>query len=104
MLSDAIHLDKFVRGVVLLLGFSLNIGCGSTTKAVAPPMPDMNVLMQSATLGPGDVVEIRVYQEKELSGLYRVGPSGDFEFPLIGSVNALSTTPSQYSFNNSPSA
>ena len=33
MLSDAIHLDKFVRGVVLLLGFSLNIGCGSTTKS-----------------------------------------------------------------------
>ena len=70
------------------------VGCGGSSTSVAPPLPDMQVLLQSATLGAGDVVEIRVYQEKELSGLYRVGPSGHFEFPLIGSVSAVSATPS----------
>ena len=73
---------------------ALLVGCGGTSTTVAPPMPDMKVLLQSATLGPGDVVEIRVYQEKELSGLYRVGPSGHFDFPLIGDVNAVAATPS----------
>lgn len=78
-------------GLLLLLGLC---GCGGSNAVVAPPLPDMHVLLQSATLGPGDVVEIRVYQEKELSGLYRVGPSGDFDFPLIGSINAVAATPS----------
>ncbi|MGB0646330.1 MAG: polysaccharide biosynthesis/export family protein [Bradymonadia bacterium] len=95
MLSGVIYPDRFVRGFVLFTTLLLSVGCGGGTKTVAPPMPDMKVLLQSATLGPGDVVEIRVYQEKELSGLYRVGPSGDFEFPLIGAVNATSRTPSQ---------
>lgn len=95
MLCGVIHFRELGPYLMLLVGLQVAIGCGGNTKVVAPPMPDMKVLMQSATLGPGDVIEIRVYQEKELSGLYRVGPSGEFEFPLIGSVNALSTTPGQ---------
>ncbi len=70
-------------------------GCGGTgSKQTLPPLPDLSVLMQSATLGPGDVVEIRVYKEKELSGLYRVGRAGRFDFPLIGQVTASGETPS----------
>ena len=61
------------------------MACGSTQQEL-PPMPDLTVLTQSATLGPGDVIEIRVYKEKDLSGLYRVGRAGLFDFPLIGQV------------------
>ena len=57
-------------------------------------MPDTKTLLQSATLGPGDVVEIRVYQEKELSGLFRVGTDGTFSYPLVGVVKALGQTSS----------
>ena len=39
-------------------------------------------------LGPGDLIEIKVYLEPELSGDYRVGPKGTFAFPLIGEVEA----------------
>lgn len=67
---------------------------GGGSKQTLPPMPNLKVLMQSATLGPGDVVEVRVYKEKELSGLYRVGRAGLFDFPLIGQVNASGETPS----------
>ena len=39
-------------------------------------------------LGAGDLIEVRVYREPELSGLYRVGSQGSFSFPLIGEVRA----------------
>ncbi|MFN3200097.1 MAG: polysaccharide biosynthesis/export family protein [Bradymonadia bacterium] len=60
---------------------------GDTT---LPPMPEL----PAATLGPSDVFEVRVYQEKELSGTYRVGSDGTFDFPLIGQVKADGETPS----------
>tara|TARA_B100001093_G_C26710138_1_gene963060 strand:+ start:406 stop:921 length:516 start_codon:yes stop_codon:yes gene_type:complete len=58
-------------------------------------MPDTATIMQSATLGPGDVVEVRVYQEKELSGLFRVGVDGLFSYPLVGELSAIGLTASQ---------
>ncbi|HVP67595.1 MAG TPA: polysaccharide biosynthesis/export family protein [Anaeromyxobacteraceae bacterium] len=42
--------------------------------------------MGASTLGPGDVFEVRVYGEPELSGMYRVGPKGDIVFPLCRRV------------------
>jgi protein involved in polysaccharide export with SLBB domain len=38
------------------------------------------------TLGPGDTFEVTVYDEKELSGKYRVADDGTINFPLVGSV------------------
>jgi protein involved in polysaccharide export with SLBB domain len=77
----------------ILLVPLLALGCGSAPIARdLPPMPDTKTLLQSATLGPGDVVEIRVYQEKELSGLFRVGIDGTFSYPLVGVVKALGQT------------
>jgi polysaccharide export outer membrane protein len=40
----------------------------------------------ASTLGAGDVVEVRVFQEPELSGVYQVGTDGDIIFPLCKSV------------------
>ena len=78
---------------VLLLGVLLLAGCGGAPEVQAlPPMPDLKTIMESATLGPGDVVEVRVYQEKELSGLFRVGVDGTFSYPLVGSVKASGMT------------
>ena len=45
----------------------------------------------------GDVVEVRVYQEPELTGLYRIEAYGGFTFPLIGPIKATGLTPSELS-------
>lgn len=76
-----------------LLASIAALGCGGPAPRGFPPMPDTTVVRQSAGLGPGDVVEVRVYQEKELSGLYRVGPEGTFTFPLVGEVEAAGRSP-----------
>ncbi|MEE2787825.1 MAG: polysaccharide biosynthesis/export family protein [Myxococcota bacterium] len=66
---------------------------GQPQKTELPEMPDLNTLLQSATLGAGDVVEVRVYEEKELTGLFRVGSDGRFTYPLVGLVDAGGLTP-----------
>lgn len=40
-----------------------------------------------AALGPGDVFEVRVFGEPDLTGVYRVGSDGSINFPLIGKLD-----------------
>lgn len=76
----------------IILFSSGAISCTSNTGATLPPrLPssaELKGLNRSDLLGPGDVVEVRVYREPELTGLYNVGVNGRFTFPLIGDVQA----------------
>ncbi len=67
--------------------------------ASAPPHtpPELEKLRQServlaATLEIGDIFDVRVYGEKELSGSFRVGPDGSIRFPLINEVHVQGHT------------
>lgn len=82
------------RPALALLAFAL-AACGPPAPPTPPAMPDLHALIPAGALGAGDVIEVRVYQEKELSGLYRLGPDGRFGFPLVGEVEAAGLTPGQ---------
>jgi protein involved in polysaccharide export with SLBB domain len=41
-------------------------------------------IQAGGTLGPGDVLEIRVFGEADLSGMFRVSPDGTIEYPFCG--------------------
>ncbi len=45
-------------------------------------------------LGPGDVFEVRVFGEPDLSGAFRVGPDGTIDFPFCGRLEVLGETTS----------
>ncbi len=49
----------------------------------------------SSTLGSGDLLEVRVFQEVELSGVFRVSSEGTIDFPLCGRVLVGGMTSSQ---------
>lgn len=49
----------------------------------------------ASTLGPGDLVEVRVFQEADLSGAYRLSPEGTVDYPLCGKVSLMGMTSSQ---------
>jgi protein involved in polysaccharide export with SLBB domain len=53
-----------------------------------PETPQQNkpVYVAASTLGPGDVFEVKVYDEKDLSGIFRVSSSGSISFPLLGRI------------------
>jgi len=95
--SASLVLRRFVH-------FVLAVSCAATFggPGCSPPDREGYVRMtnsmvpskRSMTLGPGDVFEIRVYGEEELSGIYRVGGTGEISFPLVGRipVEGLSST------------
>lgn len=61
---------------------------GQTPPPVVPSVP-----LARDVLGPGDVVQIRVFREEDLKGSYRVGENGTIEFPLIGTVQLVGRKP-----------
>jgi polysaccharide export outer membrane protein len=55
-------------------------------ESALPGPDDAAVAVAASTLGADDVVEVRVYGEPELSGVYQVGSEGDVTFPLCKRV------------------
>lgn len=74
--------------VVILASFSMSCWWAQTPKT---PQPPVRKFAPASTLGPGDLLEIKVFDEKDLSGVYRVSSSGAIDFPLVGllQVNGL---------------
>jgi protein involved in polysaccharide export with SLBB domain len=50
---------------------------------------------QGTTLGSGDLLEVRVFQEPDLSGPFRLSPEGTVDYPLCGKVKLSGRTSSQ---------
>ncbi len=48
-----------------------------------------------AVLGPGDVVDVRVFNEPDLSGTHQISPNGTIRLPLVGVVRAAGCTADQ---------
>ncbi len=55
----------------------------------------LNAAPPDASLGPGDAFEVTVYEEKELSGKYRVADDGQINFPLIGLISVAGQGPNE---------
>jgi len=61
------------------------------------PDPDQLRAIPAQTLGTGDVFEVRVVGEPELSGSYRVASDGSISFPFCGRVSVGSETATEVS-------
>ncbi len=55
--------------------------------------PTQQVYEEDTTLGPGDVFEVRVYQQQAMTNTYSVSSEGTIMFPLIGVVEVSGKTP-----------
>jgi polysaccharide export outer membrane protein len=69
--------------VLLLTALVALAGCPRAQRA--PVLPE-RIDAVASTLGAGDLIEVRIFQEPELSGLYQVGGQGDLIFPLCRRV------------------
>jgi polysaccharide export outer membrane protein len=70
-----------ILAAVLALG-----GCSRRSATTLLPVAESAVPVGASTLGAGDVIEVRVYREQEISGIYQVGSEGDVAFPLCQRV------------------
>lgn len=77
---------------LIFLGFVLILynGCFLFERKESVPNPpqfiDLSTIGGSTTLGPGDIFEVKVYGEPDLSGIFRVSSDGFVNFPLIGKI------------------
>lgn len=62
-------------------------------RTVAPPV-ELRAT-KSSTLDVGDVFDVRIFGENDLSGRYRVGGEGAIEFPLIGALKVAGLAPAE---------
>lgn len=46
-------------------------------------------------IGPGDLLDVRVFNEEQLSGTARVGETGNLDLPFMGPFSAAGLTPAQ---------
>ena len=81
---------KTIPRTLLLLALAGLAGCGQAT---SPPPPTSYAGTEDTTLGPGDVLEVKVYNEKNLSGKHRVSTKGDINFPLVGVIKVQGMNP-----------
>ncbi|MFL5319063.1 MAG: polysaccharide biosynthesis/export family protein [Myxococcaceae bacterium] len=95
-------LAKAVIAASLLAVVSASAGCktpkadggGSTIQASDVKEQAPSSSGTTGTLGPGDLVEIRVFQEPDLTGVWRVSPEGVIDYPLCGKVTLQGKTSS----------
>lgn len=66
----------------------------STLEGLRPELLTSDAGVSSNTLAANDLLEVRVMQEAELSGIYRVDPQGHVDFPLCGRVMVSGLTAS----------
>jgi polysaccharide export outer membrane protein len=78
--------------VVVLFVVALLFACTtSTTPTSLPP----GATPENKTLGPGDVIEVRVRDQDDISGPYEVSDDGTVRFPWIGIIEVRGKTGSQ---------
>jgi polysaccharide export outer membrane protein len=82
------------RAVLLLLAVSL-LSFSCRDSAVAPYPISEPPQSQDAAFGPGDIFDVRVFNEPELTGTYQVGNDGTIAFPLIGRVTIDNKLPTE---------
>ncbi len=64
-------------------------GCGNYGPVERPPASDSD----DTTLGDGDVFDVRVFGEEELSQSYRVARDGSIDMPLVGRLQVAGLEP-----------
>ena len=85
--------------ILFLIGFSVLAACNTTAPAAKPSVQrqvsQQEVLRNLAevrtsdtyTLQPGDLVEIKVFQEENMSRTVRVDGNSKISFPLVGTLS-----------------
>lgn len=84
---------RWAGALAFLLSAAVLVGCGGRGGRMGSPP----ALVQDTTLGAGDVFEVRVYGEDDLSTEYRVSQDGSIDFPFVGRVSVAGLEPTEVS-------
>ncbi len=90
--ADVQHVMSGLLVRLLLVAVTVAGGAGCSDP---PPSeyPSQQVYLEDTTLGPGDVFEVRVFQQEKLTSVYSASAEGTISFPLIGTVEINGKSP-----------
>lgn len=63
------------------------IGCGAGPHYTTATLAETPLNQSEFALAAGDTFDVRVFNEPDMSGSYRVAPDGTIDFPLLGPVH-----------------
>jgi len=92
-LERTIGLFRLVRVALLCLTLLPALAACGTPADRLPPIADAG--STDYLLGPGDQVRIITFGGEQLTGEFRVNPSGEIALPLLGNVRAAGLTSKQ---------
>lgn len=75
--------------LVFFLGLQLACASGPVKQPKLPPP------IETSSLGPGDVIEVTVYDEPSMSKTFKVAPNGTIDFPLVGTLEIEGKEPQE---------
>jgi polysaccharide export outer membrane protein len=84
---------RLLPSLLLALLMAVAPAC-RTASSELPLPPEERAAPVASTMGPGDMVEVRVFQEPDHSGVWRVSPEGTIDYPLCGKVELAGRTSS----------
>lgn len=84
-----VHPERWMGGAMLAIGLAL-LSC-SPAVTVTPPPPSTST--EPYRIGPGDMLDVVVWKEEQVSGKVQVRPDGMITVPLIGDLQAAGETP-----------
>jgi polysaccharide export outer membrane protein len=87
------EMRKFMRvAALMLVAAAIAVSAAAQTAPQAKPQPAVtaqeakDVLVRAYRVGPGDLLEIKVFEVKELDQIVRVSEDGSITLPLLGRV------------------
>jgi polysaccharide export outer membrane protein len=83
-------------GVAGVLAQNADSGGSASSQGASRSSGDSSSAVSAASpqyvLRPGDVVQVKVYQEEDLTSVSRIGKDGSITMPLLGSVKVVSNS------------
>ena len=76
--------------ILITACLGLATSCASTASSLGPDRA--GVVRQAPRFVPGDVFDVRVFDEEQLSGQFQVQEDGTIEFPLLGRLKVEGLT------------
>jgi len=76
----------------LMPGLGLLGALAACHPELPPEPPESARAAASAGLGPGDALDIRVFDEDRFGGEFQVGDDGAIDFPMVGSLDVTGKT------------
>jgi protein involved in polysaccharide export with SLBB domain len=84
-------MTRLVRYLVAFF-VSFQLACFPAGPVKQPKLPPP---VETSSLGPGDVIEVSVYDEPSLSKPFKVAPNGTIDFPLVGALEVEGKEPQE---------